>query len=74
MEVWVFPWFLLIATNLIRSEAEILISGKNTQKNYTDKGLNDPDNHESVITHTHLEPDILQSQVCLRKNHYKQTK
>jgi len=23
------------------------------------KGLYDPDNHNSVITHTHLEPDIL---------------
>ena len=22
------------------------------------KGLNDPDNHNGVITHTHLEPDI----------------
>ena len=31
--------------------------GKNTQ-NYTQKDLNDPDNHDSVITH--LEPDILE--------------
>ena len=31
--------------------------GKNTQKNYTKKGLHDPDNHDGVITH--LEPDIL---------------
>ena len=30
--------------------------GKNTQ-NYTKKDLNDPDNHDSVITH--LEPGIL---------------
>ena len=30
--------------------------GKNTQKNYTKKGLNDPDNHDDVVTH--LEPDI----------------
>ena len=30
---------------------------KNTQKNYT-KGLNDPDNHDGVITH--LEPYILE--------------
>ena len=28
--------------------------GKNTQKNSTKKGLNDPDNHDGVITH--LEP------------------
>ena len=30
--------------------------GKNTQ-NYQKKDLNDPDNHEGVITH--LDPDIL---------------
>ena len=36
---------------------EIKKDGKNTQKNYTKKGLNDPDNHDSVATH--LEPDIL---------------
>ena len=24
---------------------------------------NDPDNHEGVITHTHLEPDILECKV-----------
>ena len=30
---------------------------QNTQKNHTKKDLNDPDNHDSVITH--LEPDIL---------------
>ena len=35
--------------------------GKNTQKNYT-KNLNDPENHDSVITH--LEPDILE---CVTK-------
>ena len=27
------------------------------------KGLHDPDNHEGVITHTHLEPDILECEV-----------
>ena len=35
--------------------------GKNTQKNYTKKSLNDPDNHDGVITHP--EPDILESKV-----------
>ena len=29
--------------------------GKNTQRNYTKEGLNDLENHDSVITH--LEPD-----------------
>ena len=27
------------------------------------KDLQDPDNHDSVITHTHLEPDILECEV-----------
>ena len=37
------------------------------------KDLNDPDNHNGVITH--LEPDILEckNQVGLRKHHYKQS-
>ena len=35
--------------------------GKNTQKNYTKKGLDDPNNHDGVITH--LEPDILECKV-----------
>ena len=40
------------------TEAEdIKKGGKNTQKNYTKKDLNDSDNHNGLITH--LEPDIL---------------
>ena len=40
------------------AEAQILRrSGKNTHK----KGLNDPENHNGVITH--LEPDILECEV-----------
>ena len=35
--------------------------GKNTQKNYTQKNLHDPDNHYGVITH--LESDILKCKV-----------
>ena len=35
--------------------------GKNTQKSCTKKDLNDPDNHNGVITH--LEPDILECEV-----------
>ena len=35
--------------------------GKNTQKNYTQTGLNDPDNHDSVVTY--LKPDILACEV-----------
>ena len=37
--------------------------GKNTQKNCTKKYLHNPDTHEGVITHTHLEPDILECEV-----------
>ena len=29
------------------------------------KDLHDPDNHKGVITHTHLEPDILECEVSL---------
>ena len=36
--------------------------GKNTQ-NCTKKDFHDPDNHDGVITHTHLEPDILEFEV-----------
>ena len=32
-------------------------------ENCTKKDLQDPDNHDSVITHTHLEPDILECEV-----------
>ena len=35
--------------------------GKNTQKNYTKKGFNDPDNHDVVVSQ--LENDILKSEV-----------
>ena len=35
------------------------------------KDLHDPDNHDGVITH--LEPDILECEVDLRKHHYEQS-
>ena len=35
------------------------------------KDLHDPGNHNGVITH--LEPDILECKVCLRKHHYEQS-
>ena len=35
------------------------------------KDLHDPDNHNRVINH--LEPDILEYQVGLRKNHWEQS-
>ena len=36
---------------------------KNIQKNCTKNDLNDPDNHHGMITHAHLEPDILKCEV-----------
>ena len=35
---------------------------RNTEK-LCKKDLHDPDNHNGVITHTHLEPDILECEV-----------
>ena len=39
------------------------------------KDLHGPDNHEGVIIHTHLEPDILECEikVGLRKHHCEQS-
>ena len=34
--------------------------GKNTQKSCTKKDLHDPDNHDGVITPTHLQLDLLE--------------
>ena len=40
---------------------------KKRQQEYTEelhkKDLHDPDNHDGVITHTHLEPDIVECEV-----------
>ena len=40
---------------------------KKTWQEYTEelykKDLHDPDNHDGVITHTHLEPDIVECEV-----------
>ena len=41
---------------------------KNRWQEYTElykKDLHDPDNHDGVITHTHIEPDILECKVKL---------
>ena len=44
-----------------RNGMELTQEVENTQKNYTKKDLNDPDNHEDVITH--LQPDILECKI-----------
>ena len=36
-----------------------------------EKDIHDPENHNGVITH--LEPDILESKVALRKHHYEKS-
>ena len=43
---------------------------KKRWQQYT-KDLHDPDNHDGVITH--LEPDIQDSEVCLRTHHNEQS-
>ena len=54
------------------TEAEVI---KKRWQEYTEelykKDLYDPGNHDGMITH--LEPDRVQSQVGLRKHHYKQS-
>ena len=45
----------LIQQNWPRSD------GKNTRKNYTKKYLNDPDNHNGVVSHS--EPEILECEL-----------
>ena len=43
-----------------------LIQIKKRWQQYTElykKDLHDPDNHNGVITHTHIEPDILEREV-----------
>ena len=34
-----------------------------TEELHTQKNIHDPDNYDGVITHTHLEPDILECKV-----------
>ena len=53
------------------TEAEVIKKRwqEDTEELYK-KDLHNPDNHDGVITHTHLEPDI---QVGLRKHHYEQS-
>ena len=42
----------------LKKQKRLRRGGRNTQKNYTKKGLNDLDNHDGVVTY--LEPDILE--------------
>ena len=54
--------FTIWATRESKQKQKRLREGnKNTQKNYTENGLNEPDYHKGVVTH--LEPDILECEV-----------
>ena len=46
-----------------------------TEELHTHKNIHDPDNYDGVITHTHLEPDILECKVkwAFKKDHYEQS-
>ena len=45
------------------TEAEDILKRWQEYKDLYKKDLQDPDNHEGVITHTQLEPDILECEV-----------
>ena len=51
------------------------IQEKKKWQEYTEelykKGLHNPDNHNGLITH--LDPDILECEVGLKKHHYEQS-
>ena len=55
------------------TEAEEIKKWQEYTEEIHKKDLNDPDNHDGVVTH--LEPDILEcgSQVGLRKHYYDQS-
>ena len=46
---------------MVQKQKILRRGGKNTQKNYTKKVTNDPDNREGVVTH--LESNILEWEV-----------
>ena len=53
------------------TEAEDIKKGWQEYTEVQKEELNDPDNHDGVITH--LEPDILECEMGLRKHHYEQS-
>ena len=53
------------------TEADIKKRWQEYAELYKKKDLHDPDNHNGVITH--LELDILECEVGLRKHHYEQS-
>ena len=68
--------------NSKRMKSKYLTEAEDIKKRWQDyteelykKDLHYPDNHDGVITHTHLEPDILECEVkwALKKHHYEQS-
>ena len=55
-------------SNMDLTEAEDIKRWQEYTEELYKKDLHDPNNHNGVITH--LEPDILECQVSLRKHHY----
>ena len=56
----------------LKKQKRLRRGGRNTQKNYTKKGLNDLDNHDGVVTY--LEPDILECEVSRPQEAFLQTR
>ena len=48
---------------MVLTEAEDIKRWQQYTEELYKKDLNDPDNHDGVVTHTHLEPDILECKV-----------
>ena len=55
----------------LRKAENIKKRGQENAEELYKKDLHDPDNHNGMISH--LEPDILECEVGLRKHHYEQS-
>ena len=55
------------------TEAEDIKKWQEYTEELYKKDLHNPENHEGVITHTHLKPDILECEVGLRKHCFDQS-
>ena len=55
----------------LRKAENIKKRGQENVEELYKKDLHDPDNHNGMISH--LEPDILECEVGLRKHHYEQS-
>ena len=51
-------------------EAEDIKKWQEYMEDIYKRDLHDPDNHDGVMTHTHLEPDILECEVKWALKHH----